>query len=61
MKTDATIDIDDIIKPPRLIPGMEKALPDYSDRLARRTGVIESVVAERYDEKFRPTMDGQSN
>lgn len=32
------------IKPPRYVPGMEKPLPDYSERLARRTGVIEACV-----------------
>lgn len=37
------------IVPPRPIPGMEKALPDYSARLARRTYVSEDVVAAKYD------------
>ena len=34
---------------PRPIAGMETALPDYSERLARRTGAIERVVAAKYD------------
>lgn len=51
--------IDDI-RPPVYIAGMETALPDYSERLARRTGALEHVVAEKYDEKSRPTMDTQS-
>lgn len=46
----------DHIKPPRLIVGMEKALPDFSARLARRTGAQEDLVAEKYDERARPTM-----
>lgn len=39
--------MNETIKPPRRIPGMEKPLPDYSERLARRTGKSAAVVAAR--------------
>lgn len=35
--------IDDI-RPPRPVPGMEKALPDFSERLAKRTGANANLV-----------------
>ncbi len=44
--------IDDI-RPPVPVTGMEKPLDDYSARLARRTGVVEVVVAVKYDRRER--------
>jgi hypothetical protein len=35
------------IVPPTPVPGMERPLPDYSERLARRSGLIEAVVEAR--------------
>lgn len=39
------------IKPPRSVAGMEKALPDYSERLARRTGLSEACVEAQLQPK----------
>lgn len=41
----------DDIKPPRHVAGMERPLPDYSARLARRTGSIESSVEAQLQPK----------
>ncbi len=38
---------DMVLPPPRQIPGMERPLPDYSERLARRTGVNADLVASK--------------
>lgn len=42
----------DDIRPPRPVPGMEKALPDFSERLAKRTGANARLV----DAKFTRTI-----
>ena len=36
-----------LIKPIQFVKGMEKALPDYSERLKRRTGVVANLVEAR--------------
>ena len=42
------------IKPPICRPGYDKPLPDYSARLARRTGTSVSAVIARLDTDVQP-------